>query len=116
VKRRRKRPHGVVDTSVLVAGIAGFRAGKTRDLTPSAQFLLSWVRRNTSTWLVSEEILDEYKRVLGYLRVRRNLIGSSICFVRKLSSLMYRHAAACRRIGAMTQSVIVPKQVAPTSS
>ncbi|MBI3678972.1 MAG: PIN domain-containing protein [Acidobacteria bacterium] len=83
MKRRRKRSRGVVDTSVLVAGIAGFRALKTPGLTPSAQFFKNWVQRNTFTWLVSEEILDEYKRVLGRLGVRRNLIGSIVNLIRE---------------------------------
>ena len=83
MKRRRRRPRGVVDTSVLVAGIAGFRTRKTRDLTPSAQFLLSWVERNTFKWLVSEEILDEYKRGLGRMGVRRHLIGSIVNLIRE---------------------------------
>jgi predicted nucleic acid-binding protein len=68
---------------VLVAGIAGFRARQDRDLTPSARFLLSWVQRNTFTWLISEDILDEYKRVLARLGVRRSLIGSIVNLLRE---------------------------------
>jgi len=83
VKKRRKRPRGVVDTSVLVAGIAGFRSTRQRDLTPSAQLLLNWAQRNTFTWLISKEILDEYKRVLARLGVRRSLTGSIVNLLRE---------------------------------
>jgi predicted nucleic acid-binding protein len=37
--------------------------------------LRDWVDRHTFTWLVSEEILMEYREVLARLRVRRALIG-----------------------------------------
>ena len=65
-----------MDTSVLVAGIAGF---KDREATnPSAILLREWVENGTFTWLVTEEILTEYKMVLARLRVRRNVIGGLI--------------------------------------
>jgi hypothetical protein len=48
------------------------------------------VQRKTFTWLVSEEILDEYKRVLGRLRVRRNRIGSIINLLRYRSIAEHR--------------------------
>jgi hypothetical protein len=42
---------------------------------PSASFLRGWIEVGTFTWLVTEEILSEYKGVLGRLGVRRNLVG-----------------------------------------
>jgi len=83
VTGRRKRLRGVVDTSVLVAGVAGFRATRDRDLTPSARLLLRWIQQDSFTWLISEEILDEYKRVLARLGVRRALIGSIVNLLRE---------------------------------
>ena len=65
-----------MDTSVLVAGIAGFKSIETSMPNPSAQLLRQWVEDGRFTWLVSEEILDEYKAVLARLRVRRSVIGA----------------------------------------
>jgi hypothetical protein len=60
-----------------VAGIAGFKPGRTlRNL--SASLLRDWLENATFTWLVTEEILTEYKEVLTRLGVRRNLIGEVI--------------------------------------
>lgn len=75
LRRRRSRPRGVVDTSVLVAGIAAFRRGDVELKNDSARLLRDWVERHTFTWLVSDEILTEYREVLARLRVRRALIG-----------------------------------------
>ena len=76
--RKRRRPRGVVDTSVLVAGIAGFKGAEIAAKSPSAILLRDWVENDTFTWLVTEEILSEYKAVLARLSVRRNLIGALI--------------------------------------
>jgi predicted nucleic acid-binding protein len=74
-RRRERRPRGVVDTSVLVAGIAGLKRGDVEPKNDSARLLRDWVQRHTFTWLVSDEILMEYREVLARLRVRRALIG-----------------------------------------
>lgn len=74
-RKRSNRPRGIVDTSVLVAGIAGFRRGDVELKNDSARLLREWVERHTFTWLVSDEILMEYREVLARLRVRRALIG-----------------------------------------
>lgn len=72
---RRRRPRGVVDTSVLVAGISGFRR-EPPDLTnKSAQLIRRWADRHSFVWLVSMEILDEYRDVLRRLGVRRATVG-----------------------------------------
>lgn len=81
---RRKRPQrrGVVDTSVLVAGIAGFK----RDVEPanaSAMLLRDWVENDTFTWIMTAEILEEYAAVLAALRVRPSVIGRVINLLRE---------------------------------
>ena len=81
--RKRKRPRGVVDTSVLVAGIAGFKSREITPKNPSANLLRDWIERDTFVWLVSDEILLEYKHVLTRLGVRRPLIGKVINLIRE---------------------------------
>lgn len=73
----------MVDTSVLVAGISGFRGNKGRGDNPSAEVLREWAAKQTFVWLVSEDILDEYKEVLGRLRVRPDLIGRIVNLIRE---------------------------------
>ncbi len=75
-KKRKRR--GVVDTSVLVAGISGFKATYVPGRNPSADLLHKWAEEQTFVWLVSEDILDEYKEVLRRLRVRSHLIGKVV--------------------------------------
>jgi hypothetical protein len=62
---------------VLVAGIAGFKSSRIAN-NPSASLLRGWLESGTFTWLVTEEILAEYKGVLARLGVRRKLIGEII--------------------------------------
>jgi hypothetical protein len=81
--RKRERPRGVVDTSVPVAGIAGLKSLEIAPKNPSAQLLQDWIEADTFVWLVSEEILLEYKRVLGRLGVRRPLIGKVVNLLRE---------------------------------
>jgi len=50
---------------------------------PSASFLRDWIEVGTFTWLVTEEILSEYKGVLSRLGVRRNLVGEIINLLRE---------------------------------
>ena len=80
--RRTKQPRGVIDTSVLVAGVTGFKSWRMVS-NPSASFLRDWIKLGTFTWLVTEEILSEYKEVLGRLGVRRNLVGEIINLLRE---------------------------------
>lgn len=65
----------MIDTSVLVAGISGFRREPPPRANKSAQLLRTWVDRRSFVWLVSKEILDEYRDVLRRLRVRRATVG-----------------------------------------
>jgi predicted nucleic acid-binding protein len=76
--KKRRRPRGVVDTSVVVAGIGALKTIEREVGNPSARFLRGWRENNTFTWLVTEEILSEYKTVLGRLGVRRYFIGAFI--------------------------------------
>jgi putative PIN family toxin of toxin-antitoxin system len=68
---------------VLVAGIAGFREPFVPGRNPSADVLQKWAERNHFVWLISEDILEEYKEVLKRLRVRPHLIGNVINLIRE---------------------------------
>jgi predicted nucleic acid-binding protein len=67
-KRWKQPPRGVVDTSVLVAGISGFRDELSAN--PSATLIAAWTEAPTFVWLLTEEILSEYVEVLERLHVR----------------------------------------------
>ncbi len=82
-KAKKRKPRAVVDTSVLVAGISGFREPFVPGRNPSADVLHRWAEENNFIWLVTEEIFDEYKEVLKRLRVRPNLIGKVINLIRE---------------------------------
>lgn len=77
----------MIDTSVLVAGIAGFKA-RYETANPSAKLLRDWLENETFIWVVTDEILIEYKEVLGRLGVRRNLIGTIINLLREEAELL----------------------------
>jgi predicted nucleic acid-binding protein len=68
----------VVDTSVLVAGIAGLKPAEIASQNSSARMLRHWVENGTFIWLVTDEIILEYKTVLARLGVRRSTIGRVI--------------------------------------
>jgi uncharacterized protein len=82
-KARKHERRVVVDTSVLVAGISGFREPFVAARNPSADFLHEWAERDNFVWLVTEDILDEYKEVLKRLGVRPSLIGTVINLIRE---------------------------------
>jgi predicted nucleic acid-binding protein len=73
----------VVDTSVLMAGISGFKETYTPGKNPSADVLHKWAEQRAFVWLASEDILDEYKEVLRRLRVRSHLIGRVVNLIRE---------------------------------
>ncbi len=75
---RKKRPRGVIDTSVPVAGIAAFKHRGAQSFAPSAKFLRDWIENDTFVWLISEAIVDEYKEILARRGVRPHLIGAAI--------------------------------------
>lgn len=84
---RKSQPRGVVDTSVLVAGITGFKARREVG-NASAKLLRDWLENGTFVWLVTEDIVTEYKEVLARLGVRRNLIGTIINLLREEAELI----------------------------
>lgn len=80
---KKGKPRGVVDTSVLVSGISGFRKPYVPGKNPSADFLYRWAEKTNYVWLVTEDVLDEYKEVLKRLGVRSNLIGTVVNLIRE---------------------------------
>ena len=80
-KKRQRRL--VVDTSVLVSGISGFKENYTPGRNPSADILHQWAEEHNFLWLVSEDIFDESKDVLSRLRVRSHLIGRIVNLIRE---------------------------------
>ena len=80
------RRKGVVDTSVVVAGIAAFK--QRPPVSSSAKLLREWLDNASFTWLVSEEILAEYKAVLARLRVRRGVVGALVNLLREEAELV----------------------------
>lgn len=91
--RRGKQPRGVIDTSVLVAGVAGFKSLRSVE-NPSASLLRHWLDDGPFTWLVTEDILSEYKGVLTRLGVRRNLVGEIINLLREEAEFVDVRAAS----------------------
>jgi len=69
---------GVVDTSVLLAGVAGMKTSVHKSNVASAKFVQRWVEQRTFVWLISDEILEEYREVLARLGARRPLIGKIV--------------------------------------
>lgn len=61
-----------------MAGIAGLKASETAPKNPSAKLLRDWIESDTFVWLITDEIVAEYKRVLARLGVRRSLIGKIV--------------------------------------
>lgn len=84
----------MVDTSVLVAGVSGFREPFVSGRNPSADVLHRWAEQNNFVWLVTEDILEEYKEVLKRLHVRPNLIGRVVNLIRERAEEVKVHASA----------------------
>jgi uncharacterized protein len=84
----------VVDTSVLVAGISGFKEPFVSGRNPSADMLHRWAEQNNFVWLITEDILEEYKEVLKRLHVRPNLIGKVINLIRERAEEVKLSASA----------------------
>ena len=93
-KARKRKPRAVVDTNVLVAGISGFREPFVPGRNPSADVLHGWAKENNFIWLVTEDILEEYKEVLKRLQVRPNLIGKVINLIRERAEGVKVHSSA----------------------
>lgn len=77
-----------------MAGISGFREPFVSGRNPSADVLHWWAERNNFVWLITEDILEEYKEVLKRLRVRPNLIGKVINLIRERAEEVKVHASA----------------------
>ena len=82
-KPRNRKRRVVIDTSVLIAGISGFREPYVRGKNTSSDLLYRWAEKGNFLWLVTEDILDEYKEVLERLSVRPSLIGTVINLIRE---------------------------------
>lgn len=81
--RKKRRPRVVIDTSVLVSGIAGFREPFVVGRNPSADLLRNWAEKGNFVWLVSGDILAEYKEILKRRQVRPHTIGRVINLIRE---------------------------------
>ena len=92
-KARKRKARAVIDTSVLVAGISGFREPFVSGRNSSADAIRQWAERNNFVWLITEDILDEYKEVLKRLRVRPNLIGNVINLIRERAEEIDVHSS-----------------------
>jgi predicted nucleic acid-binding protein len=75
-KRRARRV--VVDTSVLIAGIAGFKGSYRTGRNASADLLYEWIDSGNFLWLVSPGILEEYKEVARRKGIRPHVVGRII--------------------------------------
>jgi len=114
-KKRQRRV--VVDTSVLVAGISNFKETYAPGRNPSADVLHEWAEEHTFVWLVSEDILDEYKEVLRRLRVRSHLIGRIVNLINeKAEEVSVRSSVEIPRTQETIRFVFVPSRAKPTSS
>jgi predicted nucleic acid-binding protein len=82
-KAKKRKRRAVVDTSVLVAGISGFKKTYVVGKNPSADILHKWVEKHDFIWLVSGDILEEYKEVLKRLYVRPHVIGTIVNLIRE---------------------------------
>jgi uncharacterized protein len=91
---RKRKLRTVIDTSVLVAGISGFREPFVPGRNPKADVLHEWVEQNDFIWLVTEDILDEYKEVLKRLGVRPSLIGKVINLIRERAEVVKVRSSA----------------------
>jgi len=87
-KARKRRPRVVIDTSVLVAGVSGFREPFVPGRNSSSDLLHEWSENHHFVWLLSEDILDEYKEVLKRLGVRPNRIGTLVNLVRERAEIV----------------------------
>ena len=88
LKVKKQKPRAVVDTNVVVAGIAGFREQYSPGRVPCADLLHQWADREHFLWLYSEDTLTEYKEVLNRLRVRSATIGAFINLIRERGELV----------------------------
>lgn len=91
---KKRKPRSVIDTNVLVAGISGFRDKYIAGKNPSADILRRWAEKNNFVWLLTEDILDEYKQVLMRLNVRSNQIGRLVNLIRERAEFVELRSAS----------------------
>jgi predicted nucleic acid-binding protein len=77
-----------------VAGISGFREPFISGRNANADILHEWAERNHFVWLITDDILEEYKEVLKRLRVRPYLIGKVINLIRERAEEVKVQASA----------------------
>ena len=82
-KGRKRKRRVVIDTSVLVAGVSGFKETYVRGRNPSGDVLHNWAKQQIFVWLVSEDVLNEDKEILRRLPVRSYLIGRVVNLIRE---------------------------------
>ena len=92
--KRKARPRVVIDTNVLVAGTAGFREPFRQGRNASVDLLRGWAEEQNFVWLVTEEILNEYKEVLKRCGVRSATIGTVINLIRERAEAVTVRASA----------------------
>ena len=78
---------------MLVAGISGFREPFVTGRNPSADVLHEWAERNNFLWLMTEDILEEYKEILKRLHVRPYVIGKFVNLIRERAEEIKVHAS-----------------------
>jgi hypothetical protein len=64
-----------VDTSVVISRISAFKSSFEPGRNPSADILWEWVERGRFVWLVTPEVLEEYKEIAKRLNVRASVAG-----------------------------------------
>ena len=75
-----------------MAGVAGFKAA-VAPKNDSAKLIRNWIDHDTFVWLVNADIVNEYKSVLGRLRVRPALIGTIVNLLREEAEVVRSTAA-----------------------
>lgn len=68
----------VVDTSVVISGIAAFKGSFAPGENCSGDLLFEWVENGRFAWHTTAEILDEYKEVAKRLKIRPPVVGRLI--------------------------------------
>jgi len=69
----------VIDTTVVIRAARAFRQQSPPTSTPELQLVLAWRDDpEVFTWLYSQEILDEYRKVLRRRKVPRHAAGRFI--------------------------------------
>jgi len=80
---RRRRWRLVIDTSVVIRGARAFRQKPPQPNRPELTLLEGWIEdERLYEWLFSDAILEEYRQVLGRLKVPANAVGRFVNLLR----------------------------------